>query len=273
LGVPGAAVVVPGELNRSMLFLRMNALGENQMPPLARNLVDSHAVQVVGHWIRSLPRVESTPGLKGEYFNGKNWEDLRLTRLDASVNFSWGEATPFAGLDRDNFSVRWTGQIEPLWSEDYTFTTLSDDGVRLWVDGQLIIDNWTGHAPRIDEGFITLEAGRKYPLRLDYFESGGGSVIRLSWSSARQPLAVVPRSQLSTAPLRLADFFPPYLMVEDRKFRFNAEQMADYEVQFSTDLRKWELLRRFENSQGALAWEDPASTEAEQRFYRVLANP
>jgi uncharacterized repeat protein (TIGR03806 family) len=273
LGVPGAATVVPGDPDRSMLFLRINAVGENQMPPLARNLVDARAVQVVAHWIRSLPRVEGVAGLKAEYFNGRDGADLRLTRLDSSVNFAWGEAAPFAGLDRDSFSVRWTGQIEPLLSEEYTFSTLSDDGVRLWVDGQLIIDNWTGHAPRIDEGIITLAAGRKYNLRLDYFEAGGGAEIQLRWSSARQPLGVVPGRQLSTAPLSLPDFFPPYLTVEERKFRFNAEQVADYEVQVSTDLLNWEVLRRFENSRGALEWADSASTSAAHRFYRVLADP
>ncbi|MFO8008656.1 MAG: PA14 domain-containing protein, partial [Candidatus Brocadiia bacterium] len=84
----------------------------------------------------------------------------------------------------------------PLYSETYTFTTRSDDGVRLWVNGQSVIDNWTDHGPTYDSGTIALSAGTKYDIQLDYYENGGGAVIELYWSSASQAEEIIPQSQL-----------------------------------------------------------------------------
>ncbi|MFO8008405.1 MAG: sugar-binding protein, partial [Candidatus Brocadiia bacterium] len=84
----------------------------------------------------------------------------------------------------------------PLYSETYTFTTRSDDGVRLWVNGQSVIDNWTDHGPTYDSGTIALSAGTKYDIQLDYYENGGGAVCQLSWSSASQAEEIIPQSQL-----------------------------------------------------------------------------
>lgn len=97
---------------------------------------------------------------------------------------------------KDEFSVRWTGQIEPRHSEEYTFATLSNDGVRLWIDGKLIIDNWTGHSAKEDLGKIELQAGKRHDLKLEYFQSGGNSVIKLFWQSPSQPREIVPQSAL-----------------------------------------------------------------------------
>jgi len=100
---------------------------------------------------------------------------------------------------KDAFSVRWTGKIEPRHSEEYTFYTLSNDGVRLWIDGQLVIENWTGHPATEDSGKIRLEAGRQYALKLEYFQGGGNSVIKLFWQSPSQPREIVPQSALFLA--------------------------------------------------------------------------
>ncbi len=94
------------------------------------------------------------------------------------------------------FSARWTGMIEPTTSEEYVFYTNSNDGVRLWIDGKLIIDNWTDHGDTEDKGAIGLEAGKKYNLKLEYFYAGGAGVTRLRWSSDSQKKEIVPPSQL-----------------------------------------------------------------------------
>src|SRR3712207_7898002 len=69
--------------------------------------------------------------------------------------------TLFRSVEPTTYSVRWTGQIEAKYTETYTFRTASADGVRLWVDGQLVVDNWTTHTARIDTGTIALEAGKR----------------------------------------------------------------------------------------------------------------
>ncbi|HEU0011347.1 MAG TPA: PA14 domain-containing protein [Verrucomicrobiae bacterium] len=89
------------------------------------------------------------------------------------------------------FSVRWTGQIEAPESGDYTFHTFSNDGVRLWVNGRKLIDNWTDHGETEDTGRIELEAGKRADVKLEYFYNGGQSVMKLWWSRAggkKEPL-------------------------------------------------------------------------------------
>ncbi|MEO1744549.1 MAG: PQQ-dependent sugar dehydrogenase [Cyanobacteria bacterium J06629_9] len=135
-------------------------------------------------------------GLTGTYYNNRDFTDQTLTRVDPTVDFDWGGGSPAASMGNNTFSVRWQGQIEPLYSETYTFRTTSDDGVRLWVNGQQIIDQFIDQAPTNHTGQITLQAGQKYDIRMDYYENSGGAVAQLAWSSASQPLQIVPQSQL-----------------------------------------------------------------------------
>ena len=112
-------------------------------------------------------------GLTGRYFDNVNFTNLALTRVDPTVNFNWGSGSFEPGFVGNTFSVRWTGQVQPQFSQTYTFTTVSDDGVRLWVNGQLLINNWTDHAATENSGTITLVAGRRYDIRMEYFENTG----------------------------------------------------------------------------------------------------
>ncbi|MGE3820555.1 MAG: PA14 domain-containing protein, partial [Isosphaeraceae bacterium] len=136
-------------------------------------------------------------GLTATYYDGLNLSAPRLSRVDAAVNFTWGMGAPGSGFNADRFSARWAGAVEVPATGTYTFSTLADDGVRLWVDGRLIIDNWTAHPPTEDFGLISLAAGRKYDLVLEYFESGGWSTCVLSWSSPALAKQVIPSAALS----------------------------------------------------------------------------
>ncbi|MDQ0476861.1 PA14 domain-containing protein [Chryseobacterium sp. MDT2-18] len=139
-------------------------------------------------------------GLKGEYFNNMTLSGSpTLTRTDAAVNFDWGNGSPDASIPVDRFSVRWSGLVQPLYSETYTFSTESDDGIRLWVNGVQIINNWTDHGPTTDTGTISLTAGVKYSIVLEYYENGGGAVSKLSWNSASQSSQIIPTAQLFPA--------------------------------------------------------------------------
>jgi DNA-binding beta-propeller fold protein YncE len=135
-------------------------------------------------------------GLVGRYHNNMDFTAFVLSRTDATVNFNWGTGSPDPALGADTFSVRWTGRIQALYAETHTFYTESDDGVRLWVNGQSIIDNWTDHSPTENSGTIALAAGQKVDIRMDFYENGGGAVARLSWASASMPKQVVPQGQL-----------------------------------------------------------------------------
>jgi PKD repeat protein len=135
-------------------------------------------------------------GLRGSYYDAQDFSALATTRTDATVNFDWKHGAPAAGMGADTFSVRWTGSVKTRYSERYTFTVASDEGARLWVDGQQIIDDFSPHTLRSRSGSITLTAGRRYPVRLDYYDRSGVAAAKLQWSSSRQARQVVPRSQL-----------------------------------------------------------------------------
>jgi xylan 1,4-beta-xylosidase len=139
-------------------------------------------------------------GLKAEYFNGTNFNTLRTSRVDPTVNFDWGNGSPHSSVGSDNFSVRWTGQVMPKYSETYTFHTLSNDGVRLWVNGKQLINNWKDHSVKEDRGSIALKAGERYTIKMEFYEGKGIATAKLLWSSPSQAKGVIPASQLFSSP-------------------------------------------------------------------------
>jgi hypothetical protein len=139
-------------------------------------------------------------GLTGNYFNGKNFDIPRLSRKDANVNFDWGTGSPDAAINVDQFSARWTGQIQPRYSGNYTFYITNDDGGRLWINNQLVIDKWYDDGGTVVSGTINLTAGQKYDIKLEYYENGGGAKTILEWSSGSQAIEIVPTSQLYSNP-------------------------------------------------------------------------
>ena len=143
----------------------------------------------------------SGTGLLGAYF--ANHDSINpyvgqptLTRTDAVINFNWDGTSPDPTIGRANFTVKWTGCVQPQLDGDYTFFVSADDGVRLWVDGQLLIDGWIDEATTDYQGFITLNAHQFYNLELDYFQNGGGADVALSWSDPSGSWSILPQTQL-----------------------------------------------------------------------------
>jgi hypothetical protein len=147
----------------------------------------------------------SGSGLTGDYFSGTTLTTKVLTRTDATVDFQWNTAAPGVGVPADNYSVRWTGQVSPRFSGSTTFYTSSDDGVRLWINGQQLINNWTNHGTTENSGSITLTAGQKYDVKLEYYDGTGGATARLFWSSSCEPKAIIPSRQLYPATVATGD--------------------------------------------------------------------
>jgi beta-glucosidase len=128
----------------------------------------------------ALQTLEGKPGLRGEYFKGTELKGPPVaTRVDRAVDFEFTEPAP--GLGSQSFSVRWTGVLKPAESGVYDFGMTSDDGYRVWLDGKLVVEDWTKHAPSTKTARVTLQKGRKYALKIEYFQSGGRAVARLVW--------------------------------------------------------------------------------------------
>lgn len=141
-----------------------------------------------------------THGLSGDYFQNKDLTGLVLTRVDPQVAFTWGTSSPDASIAPTTFSVRWTGFVVPRYTEMITFVTQTDDGARLWVNNQLLINDWNDHPITTNSGSIALVAGNQYSIRLEYYQGYGASAAKLLWQSQSQLQEVIPSSQLFAAP-------------------------------------------------------------------------
>ena len=128
---------------------------------------------------------EGKIGLKGEYFTNKELKGSpALIRIDTVIDFNWWRTSPITGSDKgEDFSVRWTGTFTPEVSAVYTFSTISGDGARLFINGKKIIDSWWEHPPSPIIGFDTLEAGVEYPIVLEYFFTQSYSKMRFEFGS------------------------------------------------------------------------------------------
>jgi hypothetical protein len=149
-------------------------------------LVDLVAyVAQIGNQESSAPVVTASPntgtGLAGQYFNNTTLSGAPVLQRTEAVNFSWS-TSPGAGVNSDQFSVRWTGQVEAASSGNYQFQTVSNDGVRLWVNGVLLINNWTTHSTATDtSAVIAVTKNQRYSVTMEFFDANGSAVARLRW--------------------------------------------------------------------------------------------
>jgi len=121
-------------------------------------------------------------GLVGRYYSGMALAGNPLLTRTEAVNFNWGSGAPAAGMPANQFSVRWTGSITIPSSGSYRVRTVSDDGVRLWLDGTQRINNWSNHATSTNTSdTISFTAGQRVAVTLEYFENGGQAVMQLQW--------------------------------------------------------------------------------------------
>ena len=136
------------------------------------------------------------PGLEGTYYDNIDFTNPKLVRFDPTIHFDWGTGSPDPSIGVNTFSVRWEGLIEPRYSQLYTLHAVTDDGFRLWIDEQLVIDSWMDQAPTERSGTVNLNAGQRHVIRIEYYENGGRAVARLLWSSSSQAKEVVPAGYL-----------------------------------------------------------------------------
>jgi beta-glucosidase len=120
-------------------------------------------------------------GLKAEYFNNMNLEgEPVLTRIDKEIDFKWFDA-PDSSINPDYFSIQWSGILISELTVNGRIGTVNEDGARLWIDGQLIIDDWRNHAERINSVDFTFKAGKEYDIRFEYYENQAGARAKLGW--------------------------------------------------------------------------------------------
>jgi len=128
-------------------------------------------------------------GLTAEYYNDMELGVFYKSRIDRTIDFSWGRGSPFPGWRKDHFSVRWSGFLRLPEAGHYEIYVHVDDGARLTLDDKLLIDDWSVHKLHVIPTVGEFEAGY-HPIRLDYFERSKLSTIRLYWKTATSPRPV-----------------------------------------------------------------------------------
>jgi Glycosyl hydrolases family 31 TIM-barrel domain/PA14 domain/Domain of unknown function (DUF5110)/Glycosyl hydrolase family 31 C-terminal domain len=161
------------------------------------------SMQIVpADWLKPLTRPSDTlspsdgerdgvRGLHAEYFAN---EDLSgspaFARTDANIDFDWINRSPAPHFPHTNFSARWAGSIEvPAPVGNVKLATLEDDGVRVWIDGNEVIDAWGPHDSAASEASAVLTAGAPHQIRVEFQQLGGGARLKLQWEPAKSPMA------------------------------------------------------------------------------------
>jgi outer membrane protein OmpA-like peptidoglycan-associated protein len=146
-------------------------------------------------WLLGLPPLgagaqarKAGDGLVGAYYDGHNFERKVLTRRDPAINFDWNQQSPAAGLAAEDFSVRWTGWLVPPTTGHYVLHLSVDDGIRLWLNGRELLNEWRGQPLSYYQLAVDLRAGEPYSLRIDYCQYSLSTRMRLAW----EPPAVGP---------------------------------------------------------------------------------
>jgi len=155
-------------------------------------------------------------GLVGEYYANKTLSGEPLARIDPQVDFDFDQDPPFPGvIPTDDFSLRWTGSFLAPATGTYTFYPAHDDGVRLWVDGWPIVQDWSESIAKYSTGQIDLSAGVRYHLRLEYFEAKLLASMRLFWQPPGGSFALMQPYELSPLYDRDGDGIPDPCQVVD----------------------------------------------------------
>ncbi len=171
--------------NGSTLTVSLPA-NPNLMPPgfYLLFVLNAQGVPSLGKMLNvdSLMSTGGGSGLKGQYFNDTTLTTPTPLETVGPINFDWGTASPGPSVNSDGFSARWSGQVEMPFSGTYRLRTISDDGTRVYLDGQLVIDNWTDHLATIDTSVpIAYSAGAKPNITVEYYDKTGGALMRLLW--------------------------------------------------------------------------------------------
>ncbi|GAA4374845.1 hypothetical protein GCM10023186_06780 [Hymenobacter koreensis] len=148
--------------------------------------------------VAKLPVQTPGNGLSGSYFtNGSLAGAPALRRVDAAIDFQWGQGAPAAGLPADNFSVRWEGQLAAPSTGSYRFIAQSGDEVRLWINGKKVLDTWQGSKGGfVAGGSVGLAAGEKTSIRLEYTDAEGDAQLQLMWVPPGQAAQLIPTTYL-----------------------------------------------------------------------------
>lgn len=188
--------------NGGGIILNVGPYADGQIP-----LLQQERLLQLGEWLKV-----NGEAIYGSTANKLTTEekDVELRRIDPSVNFDWVRNSPGKPISEDDFTGEWAGFIQPKFSEDYLFEGNADDGMRVWINNQLVIDKWVNDGGQSESNVmeqkkgiaktsvLKLEANKKYAIRISYQELKQNASIFFWWSSKNQPKEIVSQQSLFT---------------------------------------------------------------------------
>ncbi|KAF0200670.1 MAG: hypothetical protein FD170_3285 [Bacteroidetes bacterium] len=184
------------------LIINVGPAADGKIPLLQQERIES-----LGKWLEI--NGEAIYGAKQWKKSGEN-KPVRLERTDAQVNFNWVRNSPGYPVIEDHFTAEWTGFIKPDFSEQFSFSAVADDGMRLYIDGKLVLDQWETVTEGTDSeamreakassatGKVSMEKGKFYSIKVEFREDVQNASISLSWESKSLGKEVIPQKNLFT---------------------------------------------------------------------------
>lgn len=189
--------------NGGGITINVGPKADGQIP-----LLQQERIIQLGDWIKI--NEEAIYGSTAWIRSGEE-KDYKLTRIDPVIDFSWVRNTPGQAISEDNFSATWTGFLRPDHSDEFTFEAIADDAVRVWVDNQLIINNWKNvpegvnsqamdvNLTQASTGTLGLQSDKFYPIRVEYYENKLNASVQLFWSSGQIEKELIPEEYFFTS--------------------------------------------------------------------------
>lgn len=138
----------------------------------------------------------SAGGLTGQYFDRPDFTKPRMTRVDPQINFDWDRGSPDASLSKNRNSIRWTGELQAAKTGMHTIHATANDRIRVFINGERIINAWEGNGRHYRKADLHLDAGERYDIRIDYRERLRKSMVKLEWSTPNMAQTTIPASAL-----------------------------------------------------------------------------
>jgi outer membrane protein OmpA-like peptidoglycan-associated protein len=148
-------------------------------------------------------------GLKGDYYTGRNFNRKFTTRVDPQINFNWNKHGPIPGMPESEYSIRWTGRIQAPETGEYEFSAIVDDGIRLWVGGIKVIEEWGPHNHEFVGGKVGMKAGQFYDIRIEYYNGLLEGQIQLKWELPQNNRNLFEKISGSASTIERKHFYPP----------------------------------------------------------------
>jgi glucose/arabinose dehydrogenase/mono/diheme cytochrome c family protein len=168
-------LVASGDPAGSELLARIGNTAAAKMPPVGRNQIDHAAVELINAWVAALRTSSDEPGFAAHYYRGAELNVAVSAGLETQIDQDWGAASPSGDLHVDGFSVRWQGTFIAPATGDYFISAASDDGARVYVDGNLIVNSWNVIGLSNAEATVFLEASSEHDIAVEYHEIDGAA--------------------------------------------------------------------------------------------------